>query len=230
MGNFQLERRFWNFEAFWLNQQLPFDSPSPSGSSSRFCRESHDFLTFVTVSLQDSQSHGFSGNIILKWNVSLSNKKQKCLLLLNRNWFFSSKCSTTPSARVGQFKCDRMWVQDLLGLFVDQNERFPYPYIYSTKLKSYPFVYTKAWKRYPLWGQPLPFGVFRGLTITDTPPPFNHIDNNNSTSLLWRLIFIAGWEASINIKENNSPVYGSWLHYKPYKLANRWLYSVTHCI
>jgi len=31
---------------------------------SQFCCESHDFLTFLTVSRQDSQSHGFLGNIL----------------------------------------------------------------------------------------------------------------------------------------------------------------------
>ena len=40
---------------------------------SQFCRESHDFLTFLTVSRQDSQSHGFLGNI-LNWNITLLNK------------------------------------------------------------------------------------------------------------------------------------------------------------
>ena len=33
---------------------------------SRFCRESHDFLSFLTVSRQGSQSHGFFAKIFLK--------------------------------------------------------------------------------------------------------------------------------------------------------------------
>ena len=37
---------------------------------SQFCCESHDCLTFLTVSRQDSQSHGFLGNI-LNWNITL---------------------------------------------------------------------------------------------------------------------------------------------------------------
>ena len=38
--------------------------------------QAHDFLIFLTASLQDTQSHGFLGNIILKWNVSLLNKNR----------------------------------------------------------------------------------------------------------------------------------------------------------
>ena len=37
---------------------------------------SHDFLTFLTTSQQDFQSHGFLGNIILKCNITLLNTKK----------------------------------------------------------------------------------------------------------------------------------------------------------
>ena len=57
---------------------------------SQFCRESHDFLTFLTVSWQDSQSHGFLGNI-LHWNITLLNKNINFVgkfLCLDKLWLF----------------------------------------------------------------------------------------------------------------------------------------------
>ena len=65
---------------------------------SQFCRESHDFLTFLTVSRQDSQSHGFLGNI-LNWNITLLNKNINFVgkfLCLDKLWLFQPWSCLSP--------------------------------------------------------------------------------------------------------------------------------------
>ena len=52
-----------NFELNLASLRL---SSAQTCQLSRFCRESHEFLSFLTVSPQGSQSHGFGGKIILK--------------------------------------------------------------------------------------------------------------------------------------------------------------------
>ena len=51
--------------------------------------DSANFLTFLTASLQDSQSHGFLGNIILK--CFFKNKNRNVILLMKMQYDAVSK-------------------------------------------------------------------------------------------------------------------------------------------
>ena len=78
------QSKFMNFWSFLTRSGNKHDedirncsSTPQAGPSSQFCCESNDsVLTFPTAPLQDSESHSFLGNIILKWNVSLLNKNR----------------------------------------------------------------------------------------------------------------------------------------------------------
>ena len=60
----------------------------------------------------------------------------------------------------------------LLGLFIDQNDRFPYPFIYfETLWKHYPFIYLKPEKRInSYWVEPPCTGHYLGYP--PLPPGF----------------------------------------------------------
>ena len=78
------QSKFMNFWSFLTRSGNKHDedirncsSTPQAGPSSQFCCDSNDsVLTFLTAPLQDSESHSFLGNIILKWNVSLLNKNR----------------------------------------------------------------------------------------------------------------------------------------------------------
>ena len=59
----------------------------------------------------------------------------------------------------------------LLGLFINQNDRFPYPFIYfETLWKHYPFIYLKPEKRInSYWVEPSCTGHY--LRYPPLPPP-----------------------------------------------------------
>ena len=80
-------------------------TPSQTCQLSRFCRESHDFLSFLTVSRQGSSISRVLGKIILKWfkllnqnkngkltrNVPVSALMAPCLTFWPWSWLIQKK-------------------------------------------------------------------------------------------------------------------------------------------
>ena len=67
-----LRQKFMNFSSFWHVQAINMTKRSTIS-----CFSNHKLVQGLAHN-SDSQSHGFLWNIILKWNVSLFNKKLKC--------------------------------------------------------------------------------------------------------------------------------------------------------